>query len=141
MCLVPDVVIPPKFKVSDFEKYKGLNCPRNHLRMFCRKMAAYACDEKRMIHCFQDSLSGTSLEWYMQLERAHIRTWEDLANVFLKRYKYNLDMTPNRMQLQNLTQENNESFKEYEQRWRGMFARVQPPLLERELVDMFMGIL
>ena len=104
-------------------------------------MAAYACDEKWMTHCFQDSLNGTSLEWYMQLERAHIRTWEDLANVFLKRYKYNLDMTPNRMQLQNLTQENNESFKEYAQRWRGMLARVQPPLLERELVDMFMGIL
>ena len=33
MCLVPDVVIPPKFKVPDFEKYKGLNCLGNHLKM------------------------------------------------------------------------------------------------------------
>ena len=23
LCLVPDVVIPPKFKVPDFDKYKG----------------------------------------------------------------------------------------------------------------------
>ncbi|MCI74209.1 hypothetical protein A2U01_0095473, partial [Trifolium medium] len=30
MCLVPGMVIPPKFKVSDFEKYKGIHCPRNH---------------------------------------------------------------------------------------------------------------
>ncbi|MCI58821.1 hypothetical protein A2U01_0080076, partial [Trifolium medium] len=27
MCLVPNVVLPPKFKVPDFEKYKGLSCP------------------------------------------------------------------------------------------------------------------
>src|SRR6266487_1230644 len=26
MCLVPDVVIPPKFKVPDFEKYRGVHC-------------------------------------------------------------------------------------------------------------------
>ena len=25
LCLVPDVVIPPNFKVSDFDKYKGTN--------------------------------------------------------------------------------------------------------------------
>ena len=31
MCLVPDVVIPPKFKVPDFEKYKGVSCPDTHL--------------------------------------------------------------------------------------------------------------
>ena len=58
MGLVPDVVNPPKFKVPEFEKYKGLTCPRNHLRMYCRKMHAYAHDQKLMIHCFQDSLSG-----------------------------------------------------------------------------------
>ncbi|CAK8541797.1 unnamed protein product [Lathyrus sativus] len=53
MCLVPDVVIPPKFKVPEFSKYKGLSCPNIHLKMYYRKMAAYARDEKLMIHCFQ----------------------------------------------------------------------------------------
>lgn len=67
--------------------------------MFIRKMVAYADDEKLMMHNFQDSLSGVSLDWYMQLERIHMKTWEDLANAFLKKYKYNLDMTPNCMQL------------------------------------------
>ena len=32
LCLVPDVVIPPKFKVPDFDKYKGTTCPKNHLK-------------------------------------------------------------------------------------------------------------
>ena len=35
LCLVPDVVIPPKFKVPDFDRYKGMTCPKNHLKMYC----------------------------------------------------------------------------------------------------------
>ncbi|XP_050909908.1 uncharacterized protein LOC127123750 [Lathyrus oleraceus] len=137
MCLVSDVVISPKFKTPEFEKYKGVNLPKNHLRMFVRKMVAYAANEKLMMHSFQDSLSGESLDWYMQLEGAHIKTWEDLANSFLRQYKYNLDMALNRMQFQNLSQKGNKLFKEYAQRWRELASRVQPSLLESELVDMF----
>ena len=61
LCLVPDVVIPPKFKVPDFEKYKGTTCPKSHLTMYCRKMATHAHNEKLLIHCFQDSLRGVAL--------------------------------------------------------------------------------
>jgi len=35
VCLVPDVIIPPKFKVPDFDKYKGTTCPKNHLKTYC----------------------------------------------------------------------------------------------------------
>jgi len=35
LCLVPDVIIPLKFKVPDFDKYKGTSCPKNHLKMYC----------------------------------------------------------------------------------------------------------
>ncbi|CAK8567693.1 unnamed protein product [Lathyrus sativus] len=141
LCLVPNVVIPPKFKVPEFSKYKGLSCPNIHLKMYCRKMAAYARDEKLMIHCFQDSLSGASLEWYMQLERNSVRTWAELANAFVKQYKYNTDLAPNRTQLQSMTQKDNKSFKEYAQQWRELAARVHPPLVDRELIDIFMGTL
>jgi len=34
LCLVPNVVIPPKFKVPDFDKYKGTTCPKNYLKMY-----------------------------------------------------------------------------------------------------------
>ncbi|XP_058784080.1 uncharacterized protein LOC131658847 [Vicia villosa] len=88
-----------------------------------------------------DSLSGASLEWYTQLERTNIRTWKDLARNFFKHYKHNSDMVPTRIQLQGLTQKVDESFREYAQRWRELAARVQPPLLERELIDMFMDTL
>ena len=35
----------------------------------------------------------------------------------------------------------NEGFKDYAQKWRDLAGRVQPPLSERELVDMFLGTL
>ena len=52
LSLVPDVVIPPKFKVSDFDKYKGTTCPKNHLKMYYRKMGGYTKDEKLLMHFF-----------------------------------------------------------------------------------------
>jgi len=56
---------------------------------------------------------GTTLNWYMHLESVKIQTWKDLVNAFIKQYKYNMDMAPNRMQLQSLFKKNTETFKEY----------------------------
>ncbi|XP_058784300.1 uncharacterized protein LOC131659076 [Vicia villosa] len=139
--LVPGVRVPPKFKVPDFEKYKGNTCPKTHVRAYYRKMHVYSEDEGLLMHFFQDSLTGASLEWYMRLERANIRSWRDLVDAFIKQYQYNVDMAPNRTQLQNLSQKANESFKEYAQKWRELAARVQPPMLEREMMDLFTNTL
>ncbi|XP_050883483.1 uncharacterized protein LOC127086729 [Lathyrus oleraceus] len=139
MCLVPGVIISAKLKVPDFEKYKGNSDPRTHIRAYCRNMVAYSSDDQLLMHFFQDSLSGASLDWYMQLEGLHIHTWREMAKAFLKHYRYNTDMAPNCTQLQNLTQRSEESFKEYAQRWRELATRVQPTLLERQLVYIFMG--
>ena len=84
LCLVPDVVIPPKFKVPEFEKYKGSTCLKSHLIMYYRKMAAHAHDEKLLMHFFQDSLVGIALNWYMNLEPVRIRSWKDLVDAFIK---------------------------------------------------------
>ncbi|KAK5771537.1 hypothetical protein PVK06_047754 [Gossypium arboreum] len=32
--LVPDLVLPPKFKSPEFEKYSGTSCPEAHITMF-----------------------------------------------------------------------------------------------------------
>ena len=68
LCLVPDVVIPLKFKVPDFDKYKGTTCPKNHLKAYYRKIGAYAKDEKLLMHFFQESLTGAAVTWYTNLE-------------------------------------------------------------------------
>jgi len=141
LCLVPDVVIPPKFKVPDFEKYKATTCLKSHLTMYCRKMAAHAYNEKLLIHCFQDSLGGVALNWYMHLEPTRISSWKDLVDAFLRQYKYNMDMASDRMQLQNMAKKSSETFKAYAQRWRELAAQVEPPLYEKEMITMFIETL
>ncbi|XP_027912207.1 uncharacterized protein LOC114171269 [Vigna unguiculata] len=141
LSLVRDVTIPHKFKVPEFERYKGTTCPRSHLTMYYRKMAAYAYDDKLLIHFFQDSLAGAALSWYTHLEASRIRSWMDLVDAFLKQYKYNMDIAPDRLQLQNMAKRDAESFKEYAQRWRELAAQVEPPLHDKEMVAMFVSML
>ena len=75
------------------------------------------------------------------MDGSRINTWEDLATAFYHQYQYNADLAPTRVQLQDITIGKNEGFKEYAQKLRDLAGRVQPPLSERELVDMFLGTL
>jgi len=129
LCLVPDVVIPPKFKVPDFDKYKGTTSPKNHL-----KMGVHSRDEKLLMHFFKDSLAGAAVIWYTNLEASRIRTWKDLIIAFLRQYQYNSDMAPDRTQLENMVKKESETFKEYAQWWRDLAAQVSPPMVEREMI-------
>jgi len=116
LCLVPDIIIPPKFKVPDFDKNKGTTYPKNHLKMYCRKMGAYAKDEKLLMHFFQENLVRVAITWYTNLESSWIRSRKDLMDAFIRQYQYNSDMALDRMQLQNMCKREHESFKEYAQR-------------------------
>ncbi|GAU40233.1 hypothetical protein TSUD_219430 [Trifolium subterraneum] len=116
LCLVLDVVVPHKFKVPDFEKYKGSTCPKAHLIMYARKMSTQTSNDKLLIHYFQDSLTGAALRWYMDLDRANVSSFNDLASAFIRQYNYNSYLAPDRDELRALAQKERESFKEYAQR-------------------------
>ena len=83
--LVSGVVIPQKFKAPVFSKYDGVS--------------SHTADRNLWVHFFQDSLSGTQLEWFYQLEGASVRNWEDLVAAFYKQYQYNADLAPTHTQL------------------------------------------
>ncbi|KAK2410935.1 hypothetical protein QL285_046268 [Trifolium repens] len=141
LCLVPNVVIPHKFKVPDFEKYKGSTCPRAHLVMYARKMSTQTDNDKLLIYYFQDSLTGAALRWYMDLDSTDIHNFNDLASAFIRQYNYNSYLAPDRDELRALTQREKESFKEYAQRWRELAAQIRPPLEEKELCKLFLNTL
>ena len=73
MSLVPDLILPPKFKVHTFDKYDGTKCLSAHLYMYCKKMTGHMSNDKLLIHCFYDSLIGSATRWYNQLSRDQIR--------------------------------------------------------------------
>jgi len=80
-----------------------------------------------------------TLNWYMHLEPAHIHSWKDSVDAFLKQHKYNVDMAPDRLQLQNMIEKDFEIFKEYTQRWREVAIQVELPLHDKEMVAMFIN--
>ncbi|KAK5810714.1 hypothetical protein PVK06_026031 [Gossypium arboreum] len=116
LSLVPDLVLPHKFKMPEFEKYNGTTCPKAHITMFCRRMTGYVNNNQLLIHCFQDSLIGAAAKWYNQLSRARISLWRDLPQAFMQQYNHVTDMTPDRIKLQNMEKKPNENFRQYVQR-------------------------
>jgi len=139
MCLVPNIVIPKKFRVPEFIKYTGAQCPVTHLKAYCNKMAEVVDNEKLLIHFFQDSLSGAALIWYMRLNNTKVKKWKDLVDAFMRQYKFNIDVGPDRLSLQAMEKNNKESIREYTQRWREAAAQVNPSLLEKEMINLFVN--
>ena len=74
LCLVPDLVILPNFKMPTFEKYDGTKCPENHLATYCNKMTGHTRNEDFLIYVFYESLIRAAAQWYMKLKKDQIRT-------------------------------------------------------------------
>ncbi|KAA3452473.1 RNA-directed DNA polymerase (Reverse transcriptase), Ribonuclease H-like protein [Gossypium australe] len=67
LSLVPDLVLPPKFKTLEFEKYNETSCPEVHITRFCRRMAGYVNNNQLLIHCFQDSLVRSAAKCFSDI--------------------------------------------------------------------------
>ncbi|XP_052484210.1 uncharacterized protein LOC128039771 [Gossypium raimondii] len=74
LSLVPELVLPYKFKMPEFEKYNRTSSPEAHISMFCRRMTMYVNNDQLLIHCFQDSLTRAASKWYNQLSRTKINS-------------------------------------------------------------------
>jgi len=131
MSLVPNVVIRKKFRVPEFVKYTGTQCPVTHLKAYYNKMVEVVDNEKLLIHFFQDSLSDAALTWYMRLDNAKVKKWKDLVDAFMRQYKFNIDVGPDRLSLQAMEKDNKEYIREYTRRWSEVAAQVNPPMLEK----------
>ena len=64
-----------------------------------------------------------------------------MAKAFSIQYKHMTDTAPDRMALQNMEKKTNESFREYNHKWRDLAAQVQPPMIDKEVNKMFLNTL
>ena len=55
----------------------------------------------------------------------------------MRQYKFNIDMGPDRLSLQAMENDNNESIKEYARRCSEVAVQVNPPMLEKEMISLF----
>ncbi|KAL3748721.1 hypothetical protein ACJRO7_009890 [Eucalyptus globulus] len=135
------VKVPKKFKMPEFEKYDGTSCPKAHLQMYHVRMAQYVKNEPLMIQSFHASLTGPALNWYIMKNVNLLDTWNDVADAFLKQYKFNMDIAPSREDLERMEKKKSESFKEYAVRWRNLAAQITPEPTNKELMKLFVKTL
>ncbi|KAI4371864.1 hypothetical protein MLD38_010164 [Melastoma candidum] len=114
---IPQIQIPLKFKMLEFEKFRGNGCPELHLKHFCHKMAVYPADDKLRIAMFQESLVESAL------------------------HCFNVEMAPTISDLRKLKRYRSEDIKQFAYRFREMASRIKPTLKEKELIDEFFQLL
>ena len=58
MSLKAPIALPPKFKISDVEKFDGIGVPKQHIRRYLSIAQIKGLDEKQTLHAFLLSLMG-----------------------------------------------------------------------------------
>ena len=60
----------------------------------------------------------------MTLNNTMVKKWSDLVDAFLRQYKFNIDITPDRTSLIVMDKGNKETMKEYAHRWKNKLMHV-----------------
>jgi hypothetical protein len=81
------LIMPPGFETPEFEIFYENGDPEVHLQKYGEKMALHLENELLMISVFPESLSKQAAAWFCQLR--NLTGWDDLARVFLERYRFN----------------------------------------------------
>ena len=89
LSLFPDVGLPPKFKMPVLDKFDGTSCPKSHLKMYMRVMQPLGATKEMLNQMFQNTLTRTTLKWFLNMEDTRARNWEDIFREFHNQYKYN----------------------------------------------------
>ena len=92
LSLLPNVRLPPKFKMPTLDKFDGTGCPKSHLKMYMRAMQLLGATEELLAQMFQNTLTGAALRWFLNLDDARARSWENIYREFHNQYKYNIEV-------------------------------------------------
>ncbi|PKI73190.1 hypothetical protein CRG98_006436 [Punica granatum] len=134
---IPDMRLPPKFKIPEFKTYEGTTDPRHHLRHYRGKMLQYWEYEEFVIHSFQDSLSGLALDWFMSLKVEDIPTWEDLSRKFTDQYRYCVETPLTLLELSTKEMALGQKFEEYAAKWCAQALKHIPPISVAQQILLF----
>ena len=82
--IFPDARLPPKFKMPTLDKFDGTGCLKSHLKMYMRAMQPLGATEEVLTQMLQNTLTGVPLRWFINLDDARERNWEDIYQEFHK---------------------------------------------------------
>ncbi|XP_075075653.1 uncharacterized protein LOC142162787 [Nicotiana tabacum] len=138
LSMSPDVRLPTGFKGPKFNLYDGCGHPVSHLRDYCNKMRSVGEKDDLLMVYFSKSLTGAALEWHNRQDIGKWPTLGDMVQDFVRYFQYRSGVTPDRFSLSKIEKKPEESFREFGLRWREKAARVNTPIGEEEMVELFL---
>ena len=84
--------LPPKFKMPTLDKFDRTGYPKPYLKMYIRAMQPLGATEELLVQMFQNTLTGAALRWFLNLDNAIVRNWENICHEFHNQYKYNIEV-------------------------------------------------
>ncbi|RVW22319.1 hypothetical protein CK203_101856 [Vitis vinifera] len=109
---MPVASLPAKFRMPDIERR--------------------ASDD----HPFPPISEWAAQRWFASLESSRRRTWDDLAQEFLRQFSFNTVVDVSRRELEALRQRTEESVSSFISRWRGKIAEIVDRPSERDQIQM-----
>ncbi|XP_049394610.1 uncharacterized protein LOC125858869 [Solanum stenotomum] len=137
LCIYLDLDLPERFKMPKFVTFNGTGNPLAHLKAYCDQLVGFGKNEEFLMRLFNRSLNGEALELFKLQELKQWASWNALAKNFDETFGHNVESAPDRYYLEKIKQKISENYREYTLRWRKKVARVQPPMFEREISEMF----
>ena len=81
--------------------------------MYMRAMQPLGGTKEILAQMFQNTLTGATLRWFLNLDDSRVRSWEGICREFHKQYKYNIEVDITRRDLETIKQEPKESFSTF----------------------------
>ena len=118
------IVLLPKFKISDAEKFDGTVDPKQHIRRYLSIAKMKRLDEKQTLHVFSLSFIGGALSWYYSLDPSKTKVWNELVELFVDQFIFNTMIDVTLRDLETTKQGEGETFFEYMTRWKNKLSRM-----------------
>ncbi|XP_026400423.1 uncharacterized protein LOC113296331 [Papaver somniferum] len=137
----PDIRLPHGFKFPYMDRYDGTGCPKTHIRMYVGYLKLLGINDGLLVQLFQRSLTGLALNLLMKTDPSLVSTWQDMVNMFVRRFMLVPEIQFTRKHLEAVKQGPTESFTEFFPLWRTKALEIDEILTEEEMVDIIMSCL
>lgn len=71
---------------ASFDKFNSMGYPTTHLKMYVRAKQSLGADDDILAQMFLNTLTGSSLKQFLNLDNSKFSTWNDIYNEFVKLY-------------------------------------------------------
>jgi len=140
LCIHLNLDLQEGFKILKFDTFKGVGNPMDHLRAYSDHLIGAGRYEALLMRIFCRSLCREDLEKFTLHKTRKWPNMNELAKDLINQFAYNIKIVPARYSLEKMKKKSTETYRDFAYRWRKEAARLRPPMSEKEIVEVFMGV-